>query len=55
MTYGTHEDMKVVRRYLTDEDLLESLDKAPPGIFDVGVLESKNETLPNPSNAYPPF
>ncbi len=34
MTYGTHEDMKIVREYLTDDDLIESLDKAPPGIFD---------------------
>jgi len=34
MTYGTHEDMKVVRRYLSDDELREALAKAPPGIFD---------------------
>jgi len=34
MTYGVHEDMEVVRRYLTDDDLREALDSAPAGIFD---------------------
>lgn len=34
MTYGTHEDMKILRRYFSDEDLLEALDHAPPGVFD---------------------
>lgn len=34
MTYGTHEDMHTLRRYLGDEDLREALDRAPPGIFD---------------------
>lgn len=34
MTYGTHEDMKVLRQYLSDEDLKEALLGAPPGIFD---------------------
>ncbi len=34
MTYGTHEDMKIVRKYVTDEELKEVLDHAPPGIFD---------------------
>jgi hypothetical protein len=34
MTYGTHEDMEIIRRYLTDPDLLEVLSKAPAGIFD---------------------
>jgi len=31
---ATHEDMKVVRRYVNDEDFVEALDKAPPGIID---------------------
>ena len=35
MTYGTHEDMKVVRQHLSDDDLRETLAKAPPGIFDL--------------------
>ena len=34
MTYGTHEDMNVVRQYVSDEELREVLDQAPPGIFD---------------------
>jgi len=34
MTYGTHQDMKVVRLYLSDDDLREALTYAPPGIFD---------------------
>ena len=34
MTYGTHEEMKIVRQYLSDDDLREALAKAPPGIVD---------------------
>jgi hypothetical protein len=34
MTYGVHEDMTIIRRYLSDDDLREALDQAPPGIFD---------------------
>ena len=34
MTYGTHEDMKTVRQHVSDEELREALDQAPPGIFD---------------------
>lgn len=34
MTYGRHEDMQVLRTYLSDEDLREVLTQAPPGIFD---------------------
>jgi len=34
MTYGTHEDMKTVRTYVSDEELREALDRAHPGIFD---------------------
>ena len=34
MTYGTHEDMNIVRQYVSDEELREVLDHAPPGIFD---------------------
>jgi hypothetical protein len=31
---ATHEDMKLVRSFLTDDDLREALDRAPPGIID---------------------
>lgn len=34
MTYGTHEDMREVRRHVSDEELREALAKAPPGIID---------------------
>ena len=34
MTYGVHDDMKVVRSKFSDEDLIEALDHAPAGIFD---------------------
>ena len=34
MTYGTHEDMNVLKRYLSDDDLREALTNAPPGIID---------------------
>ncbi len=31
---ATHEDMKVVRAYLTDDDIRDALDHAPAGIID---------------------
>ena len=34
MTYGTLEDIKVVRRYLDLNDFREALEHAPPGIID---------------------
>jgi hypothetical protein len=34
MTYARHEDMRLIRRYVTDDDMREALDKAPPGIID---------------------
>ena len=34
MAHATHEDMKVIRRYVDDADFLEALEKAPPGIID---------------------
>ena len=34
MTYGTHEVMDVVRTIFSDEELIEVLNLAPPGIFD---------------------
>ena len=34
MTYAGHEDMRLIRGYLSDEDLREALDCAPPGIID---------------------
>jgi hypothetical protein len=34
MTYGTVEDIAVVRRYVQLDDLREALERAPPGIMD---------------------
>jgi hypothetical protein len=34
MTYARHEDMKVIREYVSDDDFREALDRAPPGIID---------------------
>ena len=34
LTYGTHEDVKVLRRSVTDDELREALDRAPAGVFD---------------------
>jgi len=31
---ATHEDMKILRAFVTDDDLREALDQAPPGIID---------------------
>ena len=34
LTYGTHSDVMIVRKYLSDQDLREAIEQAPPGIFD---------------------
>jgi hypothetical protein len=34
MARATHEEMKLLRRYVDDADFLEALDHAPPGIID---------------------
>jgi len=34
MASATHEDMKALRRYVSDDDFREALDHAPPGIID---------------------
>ena len=34
MAHAVHEDMKVLRLYVSDADFREALDKAPPGIID---------------------
>ena len=31
---ATHEDMKLVRKFLTEDDLREALTQAPPGVID---------------------
>jgi hypothetical protein len=34
MRYATHEDMAVIRTYVSDQEFLACLDKIPPGIVD---------------------
>ena len=34
MASATHEDMKALRRYVSDDDFREALEHAPPGIID---------------------
>lgn len=34
MTYARHQDMRVIRQYVSDEEILQALDSAPPGIID---------------------
>lgn len=34
MTYGTIEDIAVIKRHVGEEGFVEALDKAPPGIID---------------------
>ncbi len=34
LTYGTYEDVTVLRKYLSDEEFVEAIDHAPPGIYD---------------------
>jgi hypothetical protein len=34
LTYGTHEDVSKLRRFVSDDALREALASAPPGVFD---------------------
>jgi hypothetical protein len=34
MTYGNDADMRVIGKYLSDDDLREAIEQAPAGIFD---------------------
>jgi len=34
LTYGTHEDVSVLRRFVPDDDLREALARAARGVFD---------------------
>jgi hypothetical protein len=34
MSHAMHDDMKIIRRYVSDDDFREALDHAPPGIID---------------------
>lgn len=34
ITYAHHEDMREIRRHVSDDDFRDALDRAPPGIID---------------------
>jgi hypothetical protein len=34
MASATHQDMKAIRQYVSDDDFREAIDRAPPGIVD---------------------
>jgi hypothetical protein len=34
LTYGTHEDVITLRKFISDDELAEAIEHAPPGIFD---------------------
>ena len=53
MTYGTLEDIKVVRRYLGLNDFREALEHAPPGIIDGRSWAYWNTVPPMPRRVIP--
>lgn len=54
LTYGTHEDVKVLRRQLSNDDLREAIDDAPAGVFDArswaywNLMVGRDEAPPMP-------
>lgn len=50
MTYAMHEEMRIIRRYVSDEDFKEALDHAPPGIIDARSWAYWNSKM----GRYPP-
>jgi len=47
---ATHEDMQALRRYVSDDDFREALDKAPPEIIDPRSWSYRNSKM----GRYPP-
>lgn len=50
MTYAMHEDMRLLRRYVSDADFREALERAPAGIIDARSWAYWNSKL----GRYPP-
>ena len=50
MTYAVHEEMRVIRQYVSDDDFREALDHAPPGIIDARSWAYWNSKM----GRYPP-
>lgn len=59
MTYGTPEDLAVVRRHVGDDGFREALERAPPGIMDArswaywNVMAGKDDIPPMPARRFP--
>jgi hypothetical protein len=59
MTYGTVEDIAVVRRYLSLDDFREALQQAPPGIIDArswayrNIMTGRHPVPPPPQRRIP--
>ena len=45
MRHTTHEDMRALRRYVSDEHFREALDRAPPGIIDPRSWAYQNSVM----------
>ncbi|MFO1466155.1 MAG: hypothetical protein U1F35_06910 [Steroidobacteraceae bacterium] len=50
LAFARHEDMREIRRHVSDDDLREALDNAPPGIIDPRSWAYWNSKL----GRYPP-
>ena len=59
MTYGTLDEIAVVRRYLDPDDFREALERAPPGVIDErswaywNVVAGRYPTPPMPRRIIP--
>jgi hypothetical protein len=59
MTYGTLEDIVIVRRYVAAENFTEALDAAPAGVMDArswaywNVIAGRYPPPPMPKRAFP--
>jgi hypothetical protein len=59
MTYGTAEDIAIVRRFVAAEDFTNALDAAPPGIIDArswaywNAMAGRYPTPPMPERRFP--
>jgi hypothetical protein len=59
MTYAHYQDMRVIREYVSDGDIREALDHAPPGIIDARSWAYWNSKIgrfpppPQPTRRFP--
>jgi hypothetical protein len=54
LTFGTAEDVQVLRRHLADDQLRMALQEAPAGVFDARCWAYWNLMLDLPAGAAPP-